>query len=187
VYKRQDHTALSHFVKKGKVKEKNDDASSVEFLFAHNFIELNNFHHYEVSNYSLKNQESKHNSNYWNNTPYLGVGPSAHSYDGVSRQWNVANNILYLNAMKSEKIFFEKEVLSDNQNYNEYLVTRLRTAKGISLTEIETRFGKNVADELRNKISDYNEPTQFIFFNENLKLTPIGMLHLNSIVVEWMK
>ena len=183
----EDHTALSHFVKKGKVKEKNDGASSAEFLFAHNFLEENNFQHYEVSNYSLEKFQSKHNSNYWNNTPYLGAGPSAHSYDGASRQWNIANNILYLNAMKDGKINFEKEELSEEQQFNEYLMTRLRTVKGISLNEIETRFGKNITDELRKKISDYYEPAHFIFYNEILHLTPIGMLQLNSIVVEWMK
>ncbi len=182
----EEHTALSHFVKKGKVTEKKDEASSTEFLFAHDFLEQNNFRHYEVSNYSIANSESKHNSNYWNNTHYLGIGPSAHSYNGNSRRWNVANNILYLNSVKNNQSFSEEEILTLEQSFNEYLMTRLRTSNGISFSEIENLFGKNSADELKKKILAYKKLNHFIQENGKLILTPEGMLNLNPIVIEWM-
>ncbi len=183
----EDNTALHHFIKKGKVSEKKDEVSSEEFLMAHEFLSANNFEHYEISNYGLKNFHSRHNSSYWENKPYLGIGSSAHSYNGISRQWNVANNIQYLNSMKEGKLLFEQEELSVEQKFNEYLMTRLRTSKGISLEYIETVFGKNYADELQLKISAYEFPKHFEILNKNLHLTIEGMLKLNSIVIEWMK
>lgn len=183
----EDNTALHHFIKKGKVSEKKDEVSSEEFLMAHEFLAANNFEHYEISNYSLKNFHSQHNSSYWENETYLGIGPSAHSYNGISRQWNVANNIQYLNSMKEGKLLFEKEELSIEQQFNEYLMTRLRTSKGISFKYIETVFGKNYSDELQQKFSAYEFPTHFEIQNNNLHLTIEGMLKLNSIVIEWMK
>ena len=183
----EDNTALHHVIKKGKVSEKKDEVSSEEFLMAHEFLAANNFEHYEISNYSLKNFHSQHNSSYWENETYLGIGPSAHSYNGISRQWNVANNIQYLNSMKEGKLLFEKEELSIEQQFNEYLMTRLRTSKGISFKYIETVFGKNYSDELQQKFSAYEFPTHFEIQNNNLHLTIEGMLKLNSIVIEWMK
>lgn len=183
----EDNTALHHFIKKGKVIEKKDEVSSEEFLMAHEFLTGNGFEHYEISNYGLRNFHSRHNSSYWDNEPYLGIGPSAHSYNGISRQWNVANNIQYLNSMKEGRLLFEKEELSIEQQFNEYLMTRLRTSKGISFEFIETVFGKNYADELLQKISTYEFPSHFEIQNNNLHLTIDGMLKLNSIVIEWMK
>ncbi len=183
----EEHTPLHHFIKKGKVKEKEDESSSEEFLFTHQFLEANNYHHYEISNYGLENFHSKHNSSYWENEPYLGIGPSAHSFYGNSRQWNIANNIQYLNLMKEGKPFFEKEELTTEQRFNEYLMTGLRTAKGISFKHIETFFGKNYADELQQKISVHEFPADFEMQNFNLHLTIEGMLKLNSILIEWMK
>ncbi len=182
----EDNTALHHFIKKGKVSEKKDEVSSEEFLLAHQFLVANNFEHYEISNYGLKNFHSRHNSSYWENEPYLGIGPSAHSYNGISRQWNVANNIQYLNSMKEGKSLFEKEELSCEQQFNEYLMTRLRTTKGISLEYVETVFGKKYSDELHQKISAYESPSHFEIQNNHLHLTTEGMLKLNSIVIEWM-
>ena len=183
----EDNTALHHFIKKGKVIEKKDEVSSEEFLMAHEFLTGNGFEHYEISNYGLRNFHSRHNSSYWDNEPYLGIGPSAHSYNGISRQWNVANNIQYLNSMKDGKLLFEKEELSIEQQFNEYLMTRLRTSSGISMEYIESVFGKIYADELRQKISAYEIPSHFKIKNNNLQLTIEGMLKLNSIVIEWMK
>ena len=183
----EDNTALHHFIKKGKVIEKKDEVSSEEFLMAHEFLTGNGFEHYEISNYGLRNFHSRHNSSYWDNEPYLGIGPSAHSYNGISRQWNVANNIQYLNSMKEGKLLFEKEELSIEQQFNEYLMTRLRTSSGISMEYIESFFGEIYADELRQKISAYEIPSHFEIKNNNLQLTIEGMLKLNSIVIEWMK
>ena len=183
----EDNTALHHFIKKGKVIEKKDEVSSEEFLMANEFLTGNDFEHYEISNYGLRNFHSRHNSSYWDNEPYLGIGPSAHSYNGISRQWNVANNIQYLNSMKEGKLLFEKEELSIEQQFNEYLMTRLRTSSGISMEYIESFFGEIYADELRQKISAYEIPSHFEIKNNNLQLTIEGMLKLNSIVIEWMK
>ena len=99
------------------------------------------YEHYEISNFAKPGKRSHHNSNYWKGTPYLGVGPSAHSFNGQSRQWNVSNNALYIQSLLKGIVPYELETLTDNQRLNEYIMTSVRTLEGLSLKKINKDFG----------------------------------------------
>ncbi len=119
-----------------------DDESVNQYNILCKKLKNNSFEHYEISNFSLPEFNSKHNSNYWQGKKYAGIGPSAHSFDGNSRQWNVSNIEKYLTGIYLEAGYYEKENLSLNQKYNELLLTRLRTNKGITDKEIFDNFGE---------------------------------------------
>lgn len=138
-------TALDHFVKKGKAQPVDDEKAAHQFEVLMHMMETNNYDHYEISNFAKPGKYARHNSNYWFGKSYLGVGPSAHSFDGKSRQWNIANNALYMKAVEFDNIGsaetrsrFEKEVLTSEQQYNEYVMTALRTMWGCNLEKIST-------------------------------------------------
>ncbi|MDG1434443.1 MAG: radical SAM family heme chaperone HemW [Saprospiraceae bacterium] len=138
-------TALDHFVKRGKAQPVDDEKSAHQFEVLMQMMESNNYHHYEISNFAKPGNYARHNSNYWSGVSYLGVGPSAHSFNGKSRQWNIANNALYLKAIDFDKnninekgSRFEVEILSLKQQYNEYIMTALRTMWGCNLGKIRT-------------------------------------------------
>ena len=104
-------------------------------------MEENGFEAYEISNFAKPGFRSRHNSAYWKLNPYLGIGPSAHSYDGESRQWNVSSNTKYIRALKDNKEYFEKEILTTNDNYNDYMMISLRTGEGADLNFIKNNYG----------------------------------------------
>lgn len=138
-------TALDHFVKRGKAQPVDDEKSAHQFEVLMQMMESNDYHHYEISNFAKPGNYARHNSNYWSGVSYLGVGPSAHSFNGKSRQWNIANNALYLKAIDFDKNSinekgsrFEVEILSLKQQYNEYIMTALRTMWGCNLGKIRT-------------------------------------------------
>lgn len=112
------------------------DKQSEQFLLLMHWMEQAGYRHYEISNFALPQQESRHNSAYWQGVSYLGIGPSAHSYNGYSRQWNVSNNALYIKALEQDQLPFEKEVLTPVQQLNEYLMIALRTDRGIELKKL---------------------------------------------------
>jgi oxygen-independent coproporphyrinogen-3 oxidase len=115
-------------------------------------LEANNFIHYELSNFGKENFFSKNNSAYWlGKKKYIGIGPSAHSYDGVSRSWNIANNTLYIKALDADELPNEIEILSEADRFNEYIMTGLRTIWGVSLNRIKSEFGQVYLDYLLNK------------------------------------
>ena len=134
-------TALEKFIKKGVIAPVEDAVAKAhhELLITH--TEVAGYENYEFSNFSLPEWHSRNNMAYWQGKSYLGVGPSAHSYDGDRRSWNVANNHLYLKEIDKGILPLTREILSENDKYNEYVMTRLRTAKGISLLEVSEQFG----------------------------------------------
>lgn len=113
------------------------DKQAAQFLLLMEWMEYAGYRHYEISNFAKPGQESRHNSSYWQGDLYIGIGPSAHSYNGVSRQWNVANNQQYIESLQKEQIPFEIEMLSPTQQLNEYIMTGLRTDEGISLGKLK--------------------------------------------------
>ncbi|HPQ08925.1 MAG TPA: radical SAM family heme chaperone HemW [Bacteroidia bacterium] len=143
-------TKLNYLVRTKKINLKTEDEVSEEFLRIQSILLEKNYQHYEVSNYALNGYIAKHNSAYWLQKNYLGVGPSAHSYNGKERRWNLANNYLYLNKIKNGEVYFEKEVLSEKQKFNEYVLTRLRTMYGCNINEIELMFGENYKKHFLN-------------------------------------
>ena len=120
-----------------------------QFLIILDFLKANGFVQYEISNFAKDGFVSKHNISYWNNTPYLGIGPSAHSYNGVSRQWNVNNLFRYFKLLNDSKVFFSVENLTDVDKYNEYILTRIRTSGGVSIEFIFEKFSLTIYQHFR--------------------------------------
>ncbi len=136
----EPRTALAHMVKAGKVAAVDDEQAGRQFDLLMEKMAENGYEHYEISNFAKPNWYAVHNSNYWKGVPYLGIGPSAHSYNGFSRQWNVANNVKYIKALNGEGPLFEVEELTPEQRYNEYVMTGLRTKWGVNLEKIDSSF-----------------------------------------------
>ena len=141
----EERTALAHFVKTGKAKPVNEEQAARQFDMLVEWAKANGYEHYEISNFAKPGRYSRHNTAYWQSKKYLGIGPSAHSFDGTSRQWNVANNAQYLRSISEGIIPSEKEVLTPEQRYNEYVMTGLRTMWGVSLQSAV--FSRQLTDE----------------------------------------
>ena len=145
------------------------------------------FEAYEISNFALPGCRSRHNSAYWKMNPYLGVGPSAHSFDGNSRQWNIASNTKYINSIKNGMVPFEKEVLSMNDRYNDYVMVSLRTADGIDIDFIEKQFGTEFSDYCIINSTPFINSDKMIQSQKILKLSKEGIQISNLIISELMK
>ena len=115
----------------------NDEQSAAQFILLMDAMKSHGFEHYEISNFCKPGHYSRHNSNYWAGVKYLGVGPSAHSYNGETRQWNVANNNKYIQSMAKSEIPAEVEILTETHRLNEYIMTSLRTVWGLDLDQLE--------------------------------------------------
>jgi oxygen-independent coproporphyrinogen-3 oxidase len=137
----ESKTALAHFVKKGIIPKPDDAQAQAQFLMIIDQLETHDFVHYELSNFAKEGYFSKNNSAYWLGKPYLGIGPSAHSFNGAQRGWNVSNNSQYIHALHENLLPLEVETLSLNDRYNEYVMTGLRTIWGVDLGRLETEFG----------------------------------------------
>ncbi len=133
----EPNTALAHFVKTGKATAVDEVQSNRQLEMLMKILDSQGYIHYEISNFARPNQFAKHNSNYWRGVPYLGIGPSAHSFNGITRQWNVANNAKYLSTIQQHNIPFEIETLTPEQRYNEYVMTSLRTIWGCQIAHIQ--------------------------------------------------
>jgi len=134
----EEKTALAHFIKKGKTTPVDEAQTARQFEILTQEMTANNYEHYEISNFCKTGNYSKHNTAYWQGEKYLGIGPAAHSFDGYSRSWNVANNAQYMAAIQAGKLPFKVEQLSNNDRFNEYLLTGLRTKWGCDLNKIRT-------------------------------------------------
>lgn len=141
-------TALDKFVKKGVIAQPSDDAAQEHFLLLVDTLEANGFVHYELSNFGKEGYFSKNNTAYWLGKKYIGIGPSAHSYDGIHRSWNIANNALYLKGIEENRLPAETEKLTPADRYNEYVMTGLRTIWGVSIQRVHDELGKLFSDYL---------------------------------------
>ena len=144
-------TALASFIAKGKIDAPKDDVAHEHFKILVDILENNGFVHYELSNFGKPNYFSKHNTSYWKGKTYLGVGPSAHSFNGKERSWNIANNAKYINTIQDNKLPIERETLSINDCYNEYVMTGLRTIYGVSLEKVRNDFGEIYASHIKKE------------------------------------
>jgi oxygen-independent coproporphyrinogen-3 oxidase len=167
-------TALKKLIQTGKIATPNDDVAQEHFSILVNTLEAHGFIHYELSNFGKENYFSKNNSAYWLGKKYIGVGPSAHSYNGITRSWNIANNALYLKAIDANQFPSETEKLSITDRYNEYIMTGLRTIWGVSLERIENEFGSVYLDYLLKQSRKFLEDKLVCIENYILKPTPKG-------------
>jgi oxygen-independent coproporphyrinogen-3 oxidase len=170
----EPRTALKKLIETGKINEPKDEVAQEHFQILVDKLFESGFIHYELSNFGKENYFSKNNSAYWLGKKYIGIGPSAHSFDGVSRSWNIPNNSLYLKAIAENKLPSETEILSKNDRYNEYVMTGLRTIWGISLDKIENEFGTDFLEYLL-KQSEKFIADELLYFDEKiLKATQKG-------------
>lgn len=163
-------TALHSFIQKGIIPQPDDEVAQAHFQILVDKLSENDFIHYELSNFGKENYFSKNNSSYWLGKKYIGIGPSAHSYDGKNRGWNVSNNALYIKSIQENKLPIEIETLTKTDRYNEYIMTGLRTIWGVSLDRIEEEFGKTYLDYLNQQAAKFIED-HLLFVDENILRT----------------
>ena len=167
-------TPLAHFIKTAQHPPLNDAVAAQHFQTLVNATAKAGFTHYEVCSFGKPGYFSKHNSSYWLGKPYLGVGPSAHSFDGKKRSWNVSNNKQYINTIAKNELPLTSELLTPENRFNEYIMTGLRTIWGVSLKRIEEEFGLGVQTSLLNNAHGYLASKTLKIENAHLKMTPKG-------------
>jgi oxygen-independent coproporphyrinogen III oxidase len=140
----EDKTALGQAVKSKILPDVDDTKQARHFKLLQDWSQQAGFEHYEISNLGKANKHSRHNSAYWDNANYLGIGPAAHSYNGTSRQWNISNNAVYMKLVKTDDAYFEIENLSEKDQYNELVLTQLRTSKGLNKKTVLNHFSPNI-------------------------------------------
>jgi len=174
-------TALHQQILKNKSLAPDEDKAATYFEMLMNFMENNGFIHYEISNFAKPDYIAVHNSNYWFNKPYLGIGPSAHSYNKTERRWNVANNTNYIKAITTNNTFYNTEQLSINNRFNEYILTSLRTIWGIDNAYIKSEFGNILYDSFLKNINVYVLKHLVKASAKGFVLTNKGKLYADSI------
>lgn len=174
-------TALYKFIQNGTIAAPDDEVAQQQFHILVDTLTQNGFIHYELSNFGKENYFSKNNSAYWLGKKYIGIGPSAHSYDGEKRGWNVSNNMLYLKAIQENKLPLETETLSTTDRYNEYIMTGLRTIWGVSLLRIENEFGTIYTDYLKKQSQKFLDDDLLLITDNILRTTQKGKFFSDGI------
>ncbi len=180
----EPNTALQKFIEKGKIKPVDDAVAAQHFETLRTVLKNAGFEHYEFSNYGKPGYFSQNNTAYWLGKPYLGIGPSAHSYDGNSRKWNIANNTLYIKAIERSELPLEVEELSITDRYNEYIMTRLRTYFGVDLVEVESKFGKEYLEYLKEQSVVLFEKELLRIENDVMHITEKGTFLSDGIAAD---
>ena len=180
-------TALASFIKKGLIANVDDEQAHEQFHILKEKLEASGFIHYELSNFGKESYFSKNNSAYWQGKSYLGIGPSAHSFNGKQRGWNVRNNTKYINAINQGELPIEIENLTLIDQYNEYIMTGLRTIWGVSLSKVENDFGKVLKDYLIEQSEVFINQHLLYIEGEHLRVTKKGQFLCDGIASELFK
>jgi oxygen-independent coproporphyrinogen-3 oxidase len=174
-------TALAYFIKTAQYPPLNDAVAAQHFQTLVTATTKAGFTHYEVCSFGKPGYFSKHNTSYWLGKPYLGVGPSAHSFDGKNRSWNVSNNKQYINTIAKNESPLTSELLTLENRFNEYIMTGLRTMWGVSLKRIEEEFGLGVQISLLKNAHGYLASETLKIEDAHLKMTPKGQFLTDGI------
>lgn len=177
----EEKTPLDKQIRQHQKQDVDPEQQSRQFLLLMDHMQQAGFEHYEISNFAKPGYRSKHNSSYWKGVHYLGLGPSAHSFNGSSRQWNIANNQLYIQSLKQGVLSFEKEELTATQQLNEYIMTSLRLMEGCDLSYISQKFGNDKSTRLKTEAAPYAGKGLLLTTNDHLMLTREGKLFADSI------
>lgn len=174
-------TSLYYLIKKRKIEMITEKEIIDQFNLLQTKAKQNGFIHYEISNFGQEKYFSKHNISYWKNNHYIGIGPSAHSYNGNSRRWNISSNKKYILNINSNSNYFEQEELSTTQQYNEYIFTSLRTMWGVSLKNIQKTYGNEIKSYFVKEIEKW-EVKKYVICRSNVySLTPQGKIFADNI------
>ena len=177
-------TALQKMIALKKKQEVDPGKQASQFLLLMDWMKDAGYGHYEISNFAKPGFRSKHNSSYWQGKSYLGIGPSAHSFNGDFRRWNVSNNALYIQSLKKNIIPYEEEKLSDVQKLNEYIMTSLRTIEGIDLDLIKNKLGEDVKNKIQKQSIKFEKSGKLKFIGNKILLTTEGKLFADGIAAD---
>jgi oxygen-independent coproporphyrinogen-3 oxidase len=179
-------TPFHTWLKKRTLLQAVEEESIAQFRILCEQAEKNGFEHYEISNFALNGMYSKHNTSYWKGRNYLGLGPSAHSYNGISRSWNVAHTEKYISSVEAGKPAFEHEVLTENDRYNEYILTGIRTIWGVSEETVFQQFGAAKTMYFKQQINKYINLGLAVYQNGIFTLTREGWFISDEITANLM-
>lgn len=177
-------TALDSMIRKQKRAAPVSETQAEQFLMAMDQLRDAGYEHYEISNFALPGMRSRHNSAYWQGVPYIGIGPSAHAYNGRDRRWNIANNAAYIRALQEGHIPFEAETLTDTQRLNEYVMTSLRTIEGMNMNRIRLEWGDTAAERILRDAQPFFQSGKINMNGNNVLLTREGKLFADGIAAE---
>ena len=177
-------TILGQKIEKGELQGVSEEETIRHYDILVERTKVNGFEHYEISNFAKDGCRSQHNSIYWKDVKYLGLGPSAHSYDGNSRQWNVSNLTKYIQLVGNSEEYYEKEILTLDDKFNEYVMTSLRTSWGCDIEKIERDYGKSYASHFLKNVKKYLGAGEMLKDVNTYKLTDEGMLFADGIAAE---
>ncbi len=177
-------TPLAKLITLNKKQMVDSEKQAEQFLLLMQWMKAAGYEHYEISNYALPGMRSQHNSSYWQGKNYYGFGPSAHSFDGNNRRWNVANNTKYIQSIEQNTVPYEEEKLTVTQKLNEYIMTSLRTIEGIDLKKIEQDFGQKINAELQGASIKWQKGNKLFADNSKLILTTEGKLFADGIAAD---
>ena len=172
----EDKTPLASLIKRKKLELVDDSTIADHFMIMTEILNQHGFGQYEISNFSMPGFRSKHNSSYWEGKPYIGFGPGAHSFNGINkRRWNISNNPQYIHQINAGETYFEEETLTERDQYNEFIMTKIRLIDGIPLKEIEKNFGSEYKRYLLNRVGTWKRDTYFLH-NDSINLTNGGKI-----------
>ena len=180
----ESKTALDKMIERKKVEAPDPEKQARHFELLMEWMEAGGYEHYEISNFSKPGMRSQHNSSYWQGEHYIGLGPAAHSFNGHSRQWNIANNALYIKAITEGTIPFEMEILTPTQALNEYIMTSLRTSEGLSFEKVKRIWDEEKAVEIMKNATIYILQENAFINNDHLQLSRKGKLLADGIAAD---
>ncbi|MGQ1911762.1 radical SAM family heme chaperone HemW [Marinifilum sp. RC60d5] len=179
------NTVFAKKLEKGQLTEMDEEESYEQYKYLVDSARKNGFKHYEISNFCKENYISRHNSSYWQQKEYLGIGPSAHSYNFKEREWNIAHNHKYMKAIKEGKSFSEKEELNIYDRFNDLILTSLRTYWGLNLTSVKEQFGEKLYLHCLSKAEKYIQSNHIRKENSSLILSDKGVFVSNDIMSDF--
>ena len=183
----EEGTPLHRLLDEGKVNESDDELTRSMYYRLIDRLASAGYEHYEISNFALPGRRAIHNSNYWNCTPYMGIGAAAHSYNITSRQWNVSDLSIYIKEVEKGNLPFERETLDITERYNDMVMLSLRTCEGIDLSDVLTRFGSNLHDYLLSQSRQYEESDLLINEEDRLRLSRQGLYVSDMVITDLLK
>jgi len=180
----EQKTPLQKMIVQRKREAPDPGKQADQFLLLMHWLHQAGYEHYEISNFAKPGYRSKHNSSYWQGIPYVGIGPSAHSFNGNTRRWNISNNALYIQWLNKNIIPYEEEILSDTQKLNEYIMTSLRTIEGIDLKQVSQKFGEDISYKLQAASNKYIRNSKLKIEESKITLTQDGKFFADGIAAD---
>ena len=183
----EEGTPLYRMLEEGKVEESDDELTRAMYYRLIDRLAAAGYEHYEISNFALPGRRALHNSNYWNSTPYMGIGAAAHSYNVTSRQWNISDLRKYILEVENGHLPFEREYLDITERYNDTVMLSLRTCDGIDLADLKSRFGTDLHSYLLRQARQYEESGLLVHEHDRLRLSRNGLYVSDMVITDLLK